>query len=197
MKNRVAYFGVFTALALIFSYIETLVPISFGIPGVKLGLANLIIVIALYKIPLREVYVLSIVRVLLSGVLFGNYFSIAYSLAGGLLSLTVMALLKKAGLVRSIRGAGGGYVLAREAGDISVGDVLRALEGKLEPAECAAFHEEDGCAASDGCVTKYVWKKINESINNTVDEIKIDTLIAESKKLDGKLEEKSKACSRS
>ena len=95
-KNRVAYFGVFTALALIFSYIETLVPISFGIPGVKLGLANLIIVIALYKIPLREVYVLSIVRVLLSGVLFGNYFSIAYSLAGGLLSLTVMALLKKA-----------------------------------------------------------------------------------------------------
>ena len=84
MKNRVAYFGVFTALALIFSYIETLVPISFGIPGVKLGLANLIIVIALYKIPLREVYVLSIVRVLLSGVLFGNYFSIAYSLAGGL-----------------------------------------------------------------------------------------------------------------
>ena len=95
MKNRVAYFGVFTALALIFSYIETLVPISFGIPGVKLGLANLIIVIALYKIPLREVYVLSIVRVLLSGVLFGNYFSIIYSLAGGLLSLTAMACLKK------------------------------------------------------------------------------------------------------
>ena len=102
MKNRVAYFGVFTALALIFSYIETLVPISFGIPGVKLGLANLIIVIALYKIPLREVYVLSIVRVLLSGVWFGNYFSIAYSLAGVLLSLTVMALLKKAGGVSVI-----------------------------------------------------------------------------------------------
>ena len=102
MKNRVAYFGVFTALALIFSYIETLVPISFGIPGVKLGLANLIIVIALYKIPLREVYVLSIVRVLLSGVLFGNYFSIAYSLAGGLLSLTVMALLKNSVLLESV-----------------------------------------------------------------------------------------------
>ena len=100
MKNRVAYFGVFTALALIFSYIETLVPISFGIPGVKLGLANLIIVIALYKIPLREVYVLSIVRVLLSGVLFGNYFSIAYSLAGGISERyleQLMALLKKAG----------------------------------------------------------------------------------------------------
>lgn len=97
MKSRVAYFGVFTALALIFSYVETLIPVSFGIPGVKLGLANLVIVIALYKIPLKEVYLLSIVRVLFSGLLFGNYFSITYSLAGGLLSLTAMALLKRSG----------------------------------------------------------------------------------------------------
>lgn len=95
VKNRVAYFGVFTALALIFSYVETLIPINFGIPGVKLGLANLVIVIALYKMKLTEVYLLSVVRVLLSGLIFGNYFSIIYSLAGGLLSLTVMALLKK------------------------------------------------------------------------------------------------------
>ena len=49
MKNRVAYFGVFVALAFIFSYIETLLPVPIGIPGVKLGLANLVIVIALYK----------------------------------------------------------------------------------------------------------------------------------------------------
>ena len=97
MKNRVAYFGVFTALALIFSYVESLIPIQLGIPGVKLGLANLIIVIALYKMRLSEVFLLSIVRILLSGFLFGNYFSILYSLAGGLLSLAVMALLKKAG----------------------------------------------------------------------------------------------------
>lgn len=95
VKNRVAYFGVFTALALIFSYVETLIPINFGIPGVKLGLANLVIVIALYKMKLTEVYLLSVVRVLLSGFIFGNYFSIIYSLSGGLLSLTVMALLKK------------------------------------------------------------------------------------------------------
>lgn len=95
MKNRVAYFGVFTALALIFSYVESLIPIQLGIPGVKLGLANLIIVIALYKMRLSEVFLLSIVRILLSGFLFGNYFSILYSLAGGLLSLVVMALLKK------------------------------------------------------------------------------------------------------
>ena len=95
MKTRVAYFGVFTALALIFSYVETLIPINFGIPGIKLGLANLIIIVALYKMSVKEAYVLSIVRVVLAGFMFGNLFSIIYSLAGGLLSLTIMALLKK------------------------------------------------------------------------------------------------------
>lgn len=93
----------------------------------------------------------------------------------------LMALLKKADLVKSIRGAGGGYVLAREKKDISVGDVLRALEGSLEPVECSGFLEEEGCEAAGGCVTKYVWQKINESINRTVDEIKLDQLVAESK----------------
>ncbi len=95
MKSRVAYFGVFGALALIFSYVESLIPINFGIPGVKLGLANLVIVIALYKMQLPEVYLLNVVRILLSGFIFGNYFSILYSLAGGLLSLSVMAFLKR------------------------------------------------------------------------------------------------------
>lgn len=87
----------FTALALIFSYVETLIPISFGIPGVKLGLANLVIVIALYKIRPGEALLLSVTRVALAGFIFGNYFSIIYSLAGGLLSLAVMAFLKKDG----------------------------------------------------------------------------------------------------
>lgn len=95
LRGKVAYFGVLTALALIFSYIETLIPLSFGIPGIKLGLANLIIIIAMYRMGIRSAYVLSVVRVVLSGFLFGNLFSIAYSLAGGLLSLTVMVLLKK------------------------------------------------------------------------------------------------------
>ena len=95
MKSRVAYFGVFTALALIFSYVETLIPINFGIPGIKLGLANLIIIIALYKMSVKEAYALSVVRVVLAGFIFGNLFSIIYSLAGGLLSLTVMTILKK------------------------------------------------------------------------------------------------------
>ena len=95
MKIKAAYFGVFTALALIFSYVETLIPIHIGIPGVKLGLANLIVVIALYRMGVREAYVLSVVRVILAGFLFGNLFAILYSLAGGLLSLTVMVFFKK------------------------------------------------------------------------------------------------------
>lgn len=95
MKDKAAYFGVFTALALIFSYIETLIPFSFGIPGMKLGLANLLTVILLYKRNAKEALLLSVVRVILSGFLFGNLFSIIYSLAGGILSLIVMSMLKK------------------------------------------------------------------------------------------------------
>ena len=102
MKSKVAYFGVFTTLALIFSYVETLIPIQFGIPGVKLGLANLIIVIALYRMKLSEAYLLSIVRVLLAGFIFGNYFSIIYSLAGGLLSLTVIGVSIAGGVFHNI-----------------------------------------------------------------------------------------------
>ena len=70
MKNRAAYFGVFTALALILSYIESLIPIHFGIPGAKLGLANLIIVIVLYRTGWRDALLLSVVRIVLSGFIF-------------------------------------------------------------------------------------------------------------------------------
>lgn len=97
MKNKAAYFGVFTALALIFSYVESLIPIQFGVPGIKLGLANLLIVIFLYKRNAKEALLLSVVRIVLSGFMFANLFSILYSLAGGVLSLIVMAFLKKRG----------------------------------------------------------------------------------------------------
>lgn len=97
MKSKVAYFGVFVALALIFSYVETLVPIQVGIPGVKLGLANLVTVTALYKMGPKEAFLLSVARVMLSGFLFGNMFSILYSLSGALFSLMVMILLKRTG----------------------------------------------------------------------------------------------------
>ncbi len=95
----------------------------------------------------------------------------------------IVALLKKGGLVKSIRGASGGYVLARQMKEISVGDILRVLEGSLEPVKCAAFDSEDGCMASDGCVTKYVWQKINESIARAVDEMNLEELVSESERI--------------
>lgn len=94
MKNRAAYFGAFTALALILSYVELLIPINFGIPGAKLGLANLVIVVVLYRNGWKEAFLLSVVRIVLAGFMFTNLFSILYSLAGGILSLGVMSLLK-------------------------------------------------------------------------------------------------------
>ena len=94
---RIAWFGVFTALALIFSYVETLIPFQIGIPGVKLGLANLIVVVALYKMGGKDAMLLSVTRIVLSGFIFASLFSILYSLAGGLLSLAVMVILKKRG----------------------------------------------------------------------------------------------------
>lgn len=97
MKNKVAVFGVFTSLALILSYVELLIPINFGIPGMKLGLANLLVVILLYKGCPRDALLLSVIRILLSGLIFRNMFSIFYSLGGGLLSLAVMVFLKKTG----------------------------------------------------------------------------------------------------
>ena len=95
----------------------------------------------------------------------------------------LMAKLKKAGLVKSIRGAGGGYRLAKDAAEVSVGDVLRALEGDLEPATCAALHSEDSCEIQGSCITKYVWKKVNESMAQTVDSIMINTLVEMNKEI--------------
>ena len=92
---RVAYAAVFIALALIFSYVETLIPISFAVPGIKLGLANLVIMVGLFLMPAGEVLLISVARILLVGFLFGNGASIMYSLAGGILSFVVMLLLLK------------------------------------------------------------------------------------------------------
>lgn len=92
----------------------------------------------------------------------------------------LMAKLKKAGLIVSTRGAQGGYKLAKDAKEISVGDVLRALEGNLEAVQCAGLSEE-GCQGAQLCVSKYVWQKINESISKTVDDMKLNTLVEESR----------------
>lgn len=93
--RTIAMMALMIALALVFSYVEALIPINFGVPGIKLGLANLAIVAALYLMGAKYALVISVARIILSGFLFGNMASIIYSLAGGLLSLGVMVLLKR------------------------------------------------------------------------------------------------------
>ena len=95
----------------------------------------------------------------------------------------LIAKLRKAGLVTSVRGAGGGYKLAKPASEISVGDILRALEGSLDAVKCPGLEEENSCDGSEFCVTKYVWQKINDSINRTVDEMKLDQRVEESRSI--------------
>ena len=85
-------------------------------------------------------------------------------------------------------------VLAKDVSEISVGDVLRALEGSLEPVECAAQKAEEGCEAAGGCVTKYVWQKINESINKTVNEMDLKQLVDESKAVNNKADSSMMKC---
>ncbi|WP_324825341.1 Gx transporter family protein [Sinanaerobacter sp. ZZT-01] len=84
-----------TSLALIFSYIEFLIPFSFGNTGIKLGLANVVILVALYTLGASYAFSINLLRVVLSGLLFGNVFAIAYSFAGALFSFLCMLLLKK------------------------------------------------------------------------------------------------------
>ncbi len=93
--KRVATYGMLIALAFIFSYIESLIPISFGVPGMKLGLANIVVLIALYLLGPKAAFVLSIVRVLLSAMTFGNMMMLWFSIAGASLAFLTMYLMKK------------------------------------------------------------------------------------------------------
>lgn len=95
----------------------------------------------------------------------------------------LMAKLKKAGLITSIRGAQGGYVLARPRDTISVGEILRALEGDLSPVKCSGLKGEDGCQGSSSCVTRNVWKRIDDSIQSAVDSIYLSELVEDNRKI--------------
>lgn len=117
--KNVAALGVMTALAMILSYLESLVPLSFAVPGIKMGLPNIVIMFALYRMSFKEACTISVIRVVLISVLFGNTLSLAYSAAGTLLSLTVMVLLKKSDKfsVTGVSVAGGVF---HNAGQIAV-----------------------------------------------------------------------------
>lgn len=93
-----AQVALLAALALIFSYVEALIPYNPGIPGIKLGIANVVTVIALYKFSAKEAAAVSLIRIVIAGLLFTGLFGMLYSLAGAALSLAGMILLKKTGL---------------------------------------------------------------------------------------------------
>ena len=92
---KISVCAVLTALALIFSYVEALFPFQFGIPGMKLGLSNLVVLVALYGIGASYALSVNLARILLSGLLFGGVSAMMYSLAGGMFSFITMLLLKK------------------------------------------------------------------------------------------------------
>lgn len=96
--KRIAFCGVFTALAMIFSYIESIIAIPIGIPGVKLGVANIAIIVVIYIVGYTEAVVVNFIRIALTGIMFGNIYSFLFSLAGGMLSVITMVLLKKTGI---------------------------------------------------------------------------------------------------
>ena len=101
--KKITFVGLSAALALLLSYVEMLIPPLFAaVPGVKIGLPNVVIIYILYASGLRSAAVVSITRILLSSLLFGNVMIFWYSLAGAVLSLTIMAILKKTDLLSTV-----------------------------------------------------------------------------------------------
>jgi len=95
--------------------------------------------------------------------------------------------LRKAGLVKSVRGSQGGYVLAKQPEDINIGDVIRVLEGPIAPVECTNQTGTDCCEKTQFCVTREVWVKVSDSINNVVDSISLADLLKAAEKEDGQM----------
>ncbi len=94
-KSRVAFLGLFTAFAMILSFVESQIPTFVAIPGIKLGLPNIAIIIILYRFGWKEASIISLLRVVLTSLLFGTVLSMLYSIVGAVLSLVAMILLKK------------------------------------------------------------------------------------------------------
>ncbi|MGE5373324.1 MAG: RrF2 family transcriptional regulator [Solirubrobacterales bacterium] len=95
----------------------------------------------------------------------------------------LMAILKKAGLVKSVRGAQGGYKLARDPKDITVGEIIRTLEGPIAPVDCVSEEQPEACSRSEICVTRVVWSKVRDSIAQVLDAWTLADLVEESKAL--------------
>jgi len=97
----------------------------------------------------------------------------------------LMAGLRKAGLVKSVRGSQGGYMLSSTPDKITVGDVIRTLEGCMAPTECVDETSQVECSEAACCVTRMVWQKIKESVDDVIDAITIQDMLENYKKLSG------------
>lgn len=96
----------------------------------------------------------------------------------------LFSVLRKAGLVKSIRGAQGGYVLGKEPAEITVGDIIRVLEGPIAPMDCVNEESTDDlCRRAETCVTRGIWKKVRDSISNVLDSITLEDMAKEAEKL--------------
>ncbi|MHC1723072.1 MAG: Gx transporter family protein [Aminipila sp.] len=121
--KRLVVSAVLASLGLIFSYIEVIIPFSVGIPGVKLGIANLVVIIALYLLGTSYAFFINIIRILVAGLLFNGAFGALYSLAGALISLLVMIILKKTKLF-SIVGVSMAGGVAHNVGQLLLAAVI-------------------------------------------------------------------------
>ncbi|HSH37065.1 Rrf2 family transcriptional regulator [Schnuerera sp.] len=100
----------------------------------------------------------------------------------------LVSTLRKAGLLNSVRGAQGGYMLAMSPKDITVGSILRVLEGDMAPADCV-IENANGCEKEDNCVTKLVWIQIRDSINQVIDSISLQDMLNEQVDMESKKSE--------
>ena len=101
--KKITTLGILASLAMVLSFVETLLPpIYAAVPGIKIGLANIVNVFLLYKFSVKDTAIVTLIRVLIVSMLFGNFMTLAYSLAGAFLSITVMALLKKTNLFSTV-----------------------------------------------------------------------------------------------
>lgn len=94
----------------------------------------------------------------------------------------LVAGLRKAGLVKSVRGAQGGYTLAREPSAVTVGQIIRALEGPIAPRECVREEKPEPCHRAETCVTRAVWEKLRDRINEVLDSITLEDMCLEAAK---------------
>lgn len=137
-QKKLANLGLFAAVAIIFGYVESLIPFFAGIPGMKLGLANLAVLFILEKYTWKEAALVSVIRIFIIGFMFGNLFSILYSLAGAALSLTVMTVMKKKSdfSILGISVAGG---VSHNIGQLLIACLITMTSGLIYPSPCVTI----------------------------------------------------------